>query len=188
MSKAELTPEEYARGCLYRITNDPTQYDQETWQSVAESLVSFPPGESHIEVSCQTTGCVAGTASMLAGDKAIIEKHYADVRRVKGVQSYIIGKVITQSGKRVDISERGRQLLNLDHSDSAWLFCGDRTVPEVVQALRELMEGNVLSRRTESEMNADEIAELKAFRLEPPKAAKKVKKVQQEAKQKVAQK
>ena len=167
-----LSAQDYARGCLLRIVAQPGRYDQKTWQTVAVGDVPEPPrygGES--EVACPTTGCVAGTAAMLAGDVGIVRGD--DVRNVNGKRLYMINAVATQTGERRNIKERGQELLGLSYEDSNWLFSGDRLLPEVVNALIELSEGRQLSYRAVSEMTAPERDALMKYRV-PPAVKRKV--------------
>lgn len=163
-----MTAQDYARGCLLRITNDPDSYDQSTWQTVATEDVNFTDGEgqSTAEVSCQTTGCVAGTASMLAGDLGIVtadEPHMI----VKHKAVYPIYDVITKAGEVLGIKERGAKLLELGNYDAEWLFESYRTLPEVINALIELSEGKALTQREASDMSRDEIDRLTKYKVTP---------------------
>lgn len=162
---AELTPQDYARGCLLRIVAQPGRYDQETWQTIGVNEVDFRGSNGVREVECPTTGCVAGTAAMLAGDRGIANEFDRTMRNGKEVIS--IGKVITEGGSIVGIKDRGRQLLNLSYDDADWLFSGTRLLPEVVNALIELSEGRPLSRKHQSAMTGDEIRALKNYRVPP---------------------
>lgn len=165
---SQLTPQEIARGCLLRIVAQPGRYEQNTWQTVQGDSVDFG-GQNVVNISCPTTGCVAGTAAMLAGDQAIVRKYD---RYLKGKEFwYSINEVITPTGKRADIRQRGQELLQLDDADSAWLFAGGRELPEVVNALVELSEGKTLSRRTVGEMSKQERDALMQYRV--PKPVKK---------------
>lgn len=160
----ELTPQEYARGCLLRIVAQPGRYDQGTWQTINADDVD-PNAQGRIEIECATTGCVAGTAAMLAGDRGIA--YAGDVTSRKGRKILQINRVITERGKTMDIMRRGRELLNLDEHESCWLFDGGRKLPEVVNALIELSEGRKLSKKMIHEMSNEEITRLKNYRVPP---------------------
>lgn len=166
-----LTPQEVARGCLLRIVAQPGRYDQGTWQTIDVDQVD-PNATGRIEVECATTGCVAGTAAMLAGDRGIA---YADEATSRGGRRILqINRVITERGKTIDIMRRGRELLGLDEHDSCWLFDGSRKLPEVVNALIELSEGRKLSKTRIHEMSNAEIARLKNYRVPPAVKRKSV--------------
>ncbi|MEI7780335.1 MAG: hypothetical protein WCJ18_00245 [Planctomycetota bacterium] len=167
----QLSPQDYARGCLLRIVAQPGRYDQQTWQTVATADVTMPRS-GIAEASCATTGCVAGTAAMLAGDVGIVRE--SDIRTIAGKSLYMIGSVTTKDGRRRGIRERGKELLGLSESDSSWLFSGDRKLPEVVNALIELSEGRPLSYKTSSAMTQQERDALKNYRVPPAVKRKSV--------------
>lgn len=163
--KRVMTAQDLARGCLLRLTNEPDRYHQQSWQTVARDLVNFGPG-GRAEVSCQTTGCVAGTVSMMAGDRGVVHQDESPTR-VHGVDVFSINQVIRPDGRIVDIRRRGQELLGLSDQDASWLFNGDRKLPEVIFALTELAEGKEISRRNSSEMDADERTKLSKYRVKP---------------------
>jgi hypothetical protein len=162
--KRVMTAQDLARGCLLRLTNEPDRYHQQSWQTVARDLVNFGPS-GRAEVSCQTTGCVAGTVSMMAGDRGVV--HNESPMRVNGIDVFSINQVIRPDGRVVDIRRRGQELLGLSDQDASWLFNGDRKLPEVIFALTELAEGKEISRRNSSEMDADERTKLSKYRVKP---------------------
>ena len=159
-----LSVQEYALGCLMRIVAQPGRYDQGTWQTIDADDVDMP-NDGRIEVSCATTGCVAGTVAMLAGDKGIVTDGNTFMR--KGKLYYDINRVITEKGRTVSVRDRGAELLELDECESSWLFSGGRLLPEVVYALIELSEGKQISKRTMDEMTPEEIEKLKNYRPTP---------------------
>lgn len=166
-----LTPQEVARGCLLRIVAQPGRYDQGTWQTINLDQVD-PNATGRIEVECATTGCVAGTAAMLAGDRGIA---YADEATSRGGRRILqISRVITEHGKTIDIMRRGQQLLDLEEHESCWLFDGYRKLPEVVNALIELSEGRKLSKKLVADMTQEEIVRLKNYRVPPAVKRKSV--------------
>lgn len=160
-----MTARDLAKGCLLRLTNEPKRYHQQSWQTVARDLVDFGPG-GRAEVSCQTTGCVAGTVSMMAGDRGIVHSDESR-QRVNGIDVFSINQVIRADGRVVDIRRRGQELLELSDQDASWLFSGDRKLPEVIFALTELAEGKPISHRHNSDMDADERAKLSKYRVKP---------------------
>ena len=164
-----LTPQEIARGCLLRIVAQPDRYDQGTWQTIdathPELLSQLKEGGGAAEVTCSTTGCVAGTAAALAGDRSCV--HPLDRTTRDGRRIYMISEVITAAGRRYTIRDRGQQLLGLSDDDAAWLFAGHRVLPEVVNALAELAEGKPLSRRMAGDMSGEEIRQLRNYRVQP---------------------
>ena len=173
----DMTPQDYARGCLLRVVAQPGRYDQGTWQTALPEELSSPfkgrgGGRQYAEVSCPTTGCVAGTAAMLAGDVGLAQEHR--VINVNGQDRYTISNVRTASGKNVEIRERGRQLLGLTPDQSNWLFAGERKLPEVVQALIELSNGQELSYRRAHTMSAEEKRALENYRVPAPTKRKSV--------------
>jgi hypothetical protein len=162
----ELTPQEAARGCLLRIVAQPGRYDQGTWQTVTVDDIEGFDQRGIAEVSCATTGCVAGTAAMLAGDVGIASQFDRTSR--KGRDVYSISKVVTQAGRTIGIKDRGRQVLGLSATEANWLFEGHRSLPEVINALIELSEGQPLGFKHQSDMTNDEIAALKKYRVPRP--------------------
>lgn len=165
---SRLTAQEIARGCLLRIVAQPGRYEQQTWQTVVADQVDLGDATS-VEVACATTGCVAGTAAMLAGDRGIAHKGMTHMRR--GTRVYDISHVITESGRKLDIRQRGQELLEISHDAANWLFSGSRTLPEVVNALIELSEGRPLSFRMDSDMTLAEQKSLMKYRV--PKQIKR---------------
>jgi hypothetical protein len=163
--KKVMTAQDLARGCLLRLTNEPSRYHQQSWQTVARDLVDFGPG-GRAEVSCQTTGCVAGTVSMMAGDRGLVHQDESP-QRVNGVDVFSINQVIRPDGRIVDIRRRGQELLGLSDADASWLFNGDRKLPEVIFALTELAEGKAISKRSSSDMDVEERAKLSKYRVKP---------------------
>lgn len=188
------TPQEIARGCLLRILAQPGRYKQETWQTVAAGELNLPDDDDPdrfdgIEVSCATTGCVAGTAAMLAGDVGLLQEE--NLRTLRRLQlrnpkaALSIGTVRTQSGEHVSIQARGRELLGLSHSDASWLFAGHRTLAEVVYALKELSDGQPISKRGISNMSPEEWKALSNYRVTPV-VKRKVVTPEAQARQRVA--
>ena len=163
---ADLTPQEYARGCLLRIVAQPGRYDQTTWQTIGVEEVDGFGSDGTAEVSCATTGCVAGTAAMLAGDVGIANLYDRTSR--DGKEVYSIGKVLTKAGRTVGIRQRGREVLGLSEEDANWLFDGHRRLPEVINALIELSEGQPLSRKHVSNMTKPEREALRSYRVPKP--------------------
>ena len=168
----DMTPQDYARGCLLRVVAQPGRYDQGTWQTALPEELSTSFRGRYAEVSCPTTGCVAGTAAMLAGDVGLAREHR--LINVNGQERYTISNVRTANGKTVEIRERGRQLLGLDEQQASWLFSGERKLPEVVQALIELSSGEQLSYRMERSMSDAEKHALKNYRVPSPTKRKSV--------------
>lgn len=164
----DLTPQEIARGCLLRIVAQPGRYEQQTWQTVVAEDVAMPRN-GRAEVSCATTGCVAGTAAMLAGDRGLAIDGHTRIRN--GRLMYDISTVITATGKQIGIRERGQDLLGLTDGQSGWLFDGSRRLPEVVNALVELSESRPLSYKLEADMTDEEVQKLMNYRI--PKLVKR---------------
>ena len=120
-------------------------------------------------MSCATTGCVAGTVAMLAGDVGIVQRNGKFTRG--GIDFYDINTVITETGRRHNIRQRGQDLLELSERDASWLFAGTRKLPEVVNALIELSEGREITRREVSDMTQEERDGLMKYRV--PKIVKR---------------
>lgn len=162
---ANLTPQEFARGCLLRIVAQPGRYDQQTWQTVAATDVTEFGGNGTAAAECPTTGCVAGTAAMLAGDVGVVHEFDTTMRNNK--RFYMINSVRTAEGRKVGIRSRGAELLALSEQDAAWLFDGYRKLPEVVCALIELSEGKPLSKTRQDDMTEGDIKRYMNYRVPP---------------------
>jgi hypothetical protein len=168
---------------LKRITWYPESYDQGSWQTVARGFLKklMPRGGNTKRMvreaaakaaaakdarptlqNCQTTGCIAGTASILAGDIPAVAVNEDDVSYGYGKLS--VHSVITEDGTERDIQQRGAELLCLDSREHQWLFAGGRTVTEVVYALREISAGKRVSCKHEVEMTAKERQEIAEYR------------------------
>lgn len=165
----ELTPVDYAKGCLRHIANDPKSYDQKTWQTVDEDAVAGLPknNKGQVEVSCQTTGCVAGTVSIMAGDVGLMYPNES-LRTIRGKSVYAINEVLTKAGQKRYISERGRELLRLTESEATWLFSSDRQLSEVINALLEIIDGGRITRKNLEAMTDEEADRLEAYKYKSP--------------------
>jgi len=161
---------------LKRITWYPESYDQRTWQTVGQKLLRklMPKGGSSRKLqqelkakgaptlaNCQTTGCIAGTASILAGDVPDIhlneDSHWAG-------STLQASSVLDENGRAHSIQDRGAKLLCLSMSEQEWLFAASRTVLEVVHALREISAGKRISRLSQHSMSAEQRKEIQEFR------------------------
>jgi hypothetical protein len=167
--------QELADDILKRITWYPESYNQSTWQTLGRSLLKklLPKGGSTRKLikerpdkkptlqNCQTTGCIAGTASILAGD---IPSVWLTEEGVSGTGSLMVESVITEDGQERTIQARGAELLCLSTDEQDWLFSASRTVPEVVYALREISAGKPISGLYEMNMTREQKAEIVAYR------------------------
>lgn len=166
---------ELADDILKRITWYPESYDQNQWQTVAVGFLRrlMPKGGSTKTMvkekqaaaptlqNCQTTGCIAGTASILVGDVPAVS-FPAGIPDYGGDTS--VGSVITPEGEERAIQDRGAELLCLTSDEQEWLFAGSRTVPEVVWALREIHAGKRISQLYEHRMTDEQKADIRAYR------------------------
>lgn len=157
------SPQDYARACLLRITNEPDWYAQGTWLTVATDEVDWGDN-GRAQVSCQTTGCVAGTASMLAGDLGMVTI-LSDTMTVGGRRVFAIHDIVTKAGDQMSVRSRGKELLGLSEDQANWLFDSCRELPEVVQALTELSEGKPMSCRHVGDMDEVEVDRLTNYRV-----------------------
>jgi hypothetical protein len=162
---------------------DPSEYDngamhwyQEAWGNVKARVGSFtklskpvmnmydnrtlsPEDHHFFEVSCPTTGCIAGWADSLAGYNLVFKKvidwqdreYYAGNDSSKTDEQIVLdyyydeGEVINveycydPEKKQVrDISAVAEELLGLDYDQKSWLFDANRTKDEVLWALDEM--------------------------------------------------
>lgn len=102
-------------------------------------------GHKVFEVTCPTTGCVAGWAASLAGYPMALTNIYGGdfssvVERNRG-QVYQTDDCIDKDNNRLlSISDKGAELLNLDWDRKDWLFSGYRDLKDVLWALDQIAE------------------------------------------------
>jgi hypothetical protein len=140
---------------------------------VATDVVGSDWNNGKMEVSCQTTGCVAGTASILAGDLGILTDEDSTIMK-NGRRVFPIHDIIKANGDVMSVRSRGKELLGLTEDQANWLFDGYRQLPEVVNALIELSEGKDMTYRPIDQMDDDEIKRLENHRVRPTVARKHV--------------
>ena len=121
------------------IVDNPERHDQSRWAGnvfadaqgtlgAIRNLALTPiPDEPMDEASpvCGTTGCTAGWTVFL-GDDPRATLTYSQ-------------NVMTPDGETCDIGYRARELLGLSREQSDYLFDGDRTREEVIDALDDLI-------------------------------------------------
>ena len=135
-----------------QILFEPTSHHQPTWALMVKKVADKLGVETDrgLEVSqCNTTGCVCGWASMIAGDKALISRE-DDVKDYfplngKNQSVYSISRVRTPDGKEVPVWTRGAALLCLSEPERSWLFDAFRSRHQVLNALAEIERGEELS-------------------------------------------
>lgn len=164
-------PEEYDNGTMH--------WYQQAWGNVKARAGSFvkltkpvipyysdgplaPEDHSYFEVTCPTTGCIAGWADSLAGFNLVFKKNigwddrdyyaqnypkFSDEEIV--LDQYVEGEVINVEHcydpvmqKVRDIEEVAYELLDLTGDQKAWLFHGDRSKDEVLWALDKIAAGD----------------------------------------------
>ena len=158
--RAGEDPCDYADDVTNEVLED-THWLQDAWGQVVVNEGSLLPVEVPItkdqdnfpiehpqklfEVTCPTTGCVAGWAASLAGFPMAVANFYSTteslqefIQRNEG-QIYQVDNCIDKENNRlVSISDKGAELLRLDRDDKDWLFSGFRSQEEVLWALDQI--------------------------------------------------
>lgn len=149
-------PRSMAADVAQQIRLHPESHDQRVWRRFdpweSAQLTNVPvdrldgsSGTYPISTrSCNTTACVAGWASTLAGDRG----------------DYLGDRAVTADGRVLTYRHRGEELLGVSVDDSEWLFAPFRTKGEVLYALDELAAGKRISRRYTYQMTHHDVQEL----------------------------
>jgi len=169
---ANENPEDYDNGSMH--------WYQEAWANVKARAGSFhkltspvkyygdyakPQEHSFFEVSCPTTGCIAGWADSLAGFPLIFRKSVPDWELKEyqettmdpnaTVEDVVLSYYSEDEIINVDdcydpilhkvrsIPDVAAELLALNVDQKDWLFAGGRVKDEVLWALDEMAEGNL---------------------------------------------
>lgn len=118
-----------------KILFEPTQHKQDKWMTVVGDIGQINAGA---EVSCPTTGCVAGWACALSGDVAVLydeHRRYTDDDKVV----YTVYDVKDKNGTFWEIEERAINLLGLSWDDANDLFDEDNDRAYVLEYLDDLI-------------------------------------------------
>lgn len=125
------------------ITAEPDKHNQYLWASIPFDDVAVKPRYGQkIEVSCPTACCVAGHASLLSGDKALISSN--DVLYFEGKEVYGVQYVRTPEGDDVYVEGRARDLLGLTSDQSDMLFAPTHTQAVTLEIIDALIAGDDL--------------------------------------------
>lgn len=119
------------------IALDPENHDQGYYSQVPGDLVDFGDGDV-AKVSCGTSGCVAGWATHLAGDKYVIYSGDKDYESDVYYPSY----VVTRGGKVKEIEDRAQKLLGLTGNEADVLFDACPSTSETLDTLDRLIAGD----------------------------------------------
>lgn len=117
-----------------KILMEPDQHRQASWMTVQVDE-PLPRGT---EISCPTTGCVAGWACAMSGDLALVDS--ASFEEFDAEIVYTIWEVLTPKGQVLEIEERGAQLLGLDEYQAEELFDGQNSRDTVLKMLDDLIK------------------------------------------------
>jgi hypothetical protein len=132
---ANENPMYYDNGVMHWYQNAWGQFKFDRSQLRQISLTGYH--SNTFEVSCPTTGCIAGWTTTLAGYPMVIRAF---------VDEYELGDIVETAlcnvnGRITEIVSVARDLLKLSDSRSAWLFQAYRTQDEVLWALDKIAAG-----------------------------------------------
>lgn len=106
----------------------------------------FGTGSKILEVTCPTTGCVAGWAASLAGYPMAIHAGWTNqslatiLDKNRGEVYQTDDCIDKEENRLVSISDKGAELLCLNESQKDWLFSGYREIKEVLWGLDKIAE------------------------------------------------
>lgn len=150
-----MTPAELAEQVATQIRTNPGSHYQGWWLKTTRPeahMVDHSTGYPVVEADiCNTTACVAGWSSVLAGDRVRLDTTAC----------------VTSDNRVMSYSDRGAELLGLTSDEAFWLFDAGRTKSQVLYALDELAAGKRISARTM--FSGFERAALLEVRPEPPR-------------------
>lgn len=135
-------PNKYENGQMHWRQSEwgMTKFSENLVKSGAIKEVQIPGSSRvHLEVSCPTTGCVAGWATTLAGMPMVYQSTLKGVRQT--LEWGDDGVLETSHCKSLDgqnveyLPDVAQELLGIGREERGWLFDGDRKVDEVLWAL-----------------------------------------------------
>lgn len=118
-----------------KVLSEPEKHKQDMWMTVTTAATEPLRGE----VSCPTTGCVAGWACQISGDHALIEDDEGRFDKANGTITYEIWNVVTPENRVVDIEYRAQYLLGLSDEDANELFDAENSRDMVLRLLADLI-------------------------------------------------
>ena len=119
-----------------KVLFEPKNHRQDYWMTYSSNV--FLADNS--EVSCPTTGCVAGWACQMSNDIGIVSNDEV-VNHLSNDQQivYSIFTVITPEGEVVEIEERAKDLLGLSWEEAEMLFDADNSRQDVLDMMDDLI-------------------------------------------------
>lgn len=131
---------------------DPRELDKATRLTKRRNEYELEPGGFiDLNISCGTTGCLAGWACALEGDKMYIPgavfANSFPYNHMTEDEQLTISNVVTPEGEITELSERAIKHLGLPSDDGELtadkLFAPDNTLGYLRQAILQILNGNI---------------------------------------------